>query len=87
LTGRKEVYNPAPAQAAKHKEGRKTQVDAAEYDESFLERFAAMHYDDFRVYMESLPEAERKAIMEALNRAACQQAVKEHHEWLRGGLW
>ncbi len=46
-----------------------------------------MHYDDFRVYLESLPEAERKAIIEALNRAACQQAVKEHHEWLRGGLW
>ncbi len=81
------MYNPAPVESTDKAEGRKNKFDAAEYDESFLERFAAMHYDDFRLYLESLPEAERKAIMEALNRAACQQAVKEHHEWLRGGWW
>ncbi len=68
-------------------EGKKNKYDAAEYDETFLERMVEMSWEDLRVYLETLPEAERKAVMEALNRAACQQAVKDHHEWLRGGRW
>ncbi len=46
-----------------------------------------MTYEDFRVYLESLPEAERKVVMQALSRAACQEAVRDQHEWFRGGLW
>ena len=67
-------------------EGKKNKFDAAEYDESFLERFAAMDWEDFGAYLQTLSEAERKAILEALNRATCQAIVKDHHEWLRGGV-
>ncbi len=58
----------------------------AEYDEAFLERFVGMGYEDFIAYLESLPEPERKALKEAIDRAVSLQAVKEHHEWLRGGV-
>lgn len=83
----KSEYNSAPAPTAKQTEGKENKFDAAEYDEEFFQRFAAIDWDALRAYLEALPEAERKAIMEALNRAVGQQAVKEHHEWLRGGMW
>ena len=76
------VYNSAPAQSAKPTEAKKTTFDAAEYDETFLERMSEMGYEDFMVYMESLPEVERKAMQAALSIAASLRAVKELHEWL-----
>ncbi len=58
----------------------------AEYDESFLERFFGMGNEDFMAYLQSLPEPERKVLEEAISRAVSLQAVKDHHEWLRGGI-
>ena len=67
-------------------EDKKTKFDAAQYDESFLERIAEMGYEDFMAYLQALPELERKTMEEALHTAASLRAVKEHHEWLRGGV-
>ena len=58
----------------------------AEYDEAFLDRFVGMGYEDFIAYLQSLPEPERKALEEAINRAVGLQAAKDHHAWLRGGI-
>ncbi len=80
------VYNPAPAQSPKPTEDKKTKFDAAEYDESFLERMAEMGYEDFMAYLQSLPDDQRKATEAALSTAVSLQAMKCHHQWLRGGL-
>lgn len=46
-----------------------------------------MDWEDLGSYLQSIPEAERKVVIDALNRASCQAIVKDHHEWLRGGMW
>ncbi len=67
-------------------EARKNKYEMAEYDELFLERIAEMGYEDFIAYLQSLPEDERKATEAALDSAVSLQAVKYHHQWLRGGI-
>lgn len=78
-------YTPPPADESSKTEGKKTKFDMAEYDEAFLERIAEIGYEDFMAYLQSLPDLERKAMEEAISRAAGQLAMKYHHEWLTGG--
>jgi hypothetical protein len=58
----------------------------AEYDQAFIERISEMGYEEVLAYLQTLPEVERKAMEDAIYRAASHRAVKEHYEWLTGGL-
>jgi len=80
------VYNPPPADPTDTTEDKKTNFEAAELDQAFLDRMWQMGYEEMLVYLQALPEAERKAVEEAINRAISHRVVKEHIEYLQGGL-
>ncbi len=58
----------------------------AEYDHEFIDRMMDMGYEGFLAYLHSLPEAERKLLEDAMNRAVSQRVLREHREELGGGL-
>ncbi len=80
------VYNPPPAQSTNRTEGKKTKFEAAEYDQAFIDRMMEMGFEEMLVYLQALPEAERKAVEDAIHRAISQRVVKDHIEYLQGGI-
>jgi hypothetical protein len=43
-------------------------------------------YEEMMIYLQGLPEAERKAMEEAIDREIGRRIVKEHIEYLQLGL-
>ena len=79
-------YKASPIPYRYTAEAKKIKFDMAEYDDEFIDRMMDMGYEGFLAYLHSLPEAERKLLEEAMNRALSQRAVSEHKEELGGGL-
>ncbi len=58
----------------------------AEYDQTFIDRMMEMADEDIIVYLQLLPEVQRKAMEEAIFRAMSQRAVRKRLDELSGGL-
>jgi hypothetical protein len=67
-------------------EGKKNKYDAAELDLEFLDRLWQVGYEEMMSYLQTLPEAERKAMQGAIDREIGRRIVKEHIEYLQCGL-
>ncbi len=78
-------YNASPEPEQSNTEAKKTKFEMAEYDHEFIDRMMDMGDEGMLAYLQSLPEAERKMLEQAIYRALSQRAVREHKEELGGG--
>ncbi len=80
------MYNPAPAHLTQRTEDKKTKYDAAELDREFLDRVWQLGYEEMMIYLQGLPDEQRKAMEEAIDREIGRRIVKEHIQYLQCGL-